>query len=106
MYTSLLAKRYPELIFISVHPGIIDTPLTPSLIKNTWIIRRLTVPNGDVKIPEEGAWNLVWAGTTEEVVSGAYYEPVGMEGKRTKESLDEGLGERLWGFTEDVLRGF
>jgi retinol dehydrogenase-12 len=47
----------------------------------------------------------LWAATAEGVESGRYYEPVGVLGMGSELSRDEGLGIRLWEWTERELEG-
>ncbi|KAF8862372.1 short-chain dehydrogenase/reductase [Acephala macrosclerotiorum] len=103
LYTVELAKRYPTIKFVAVHPGIVDTPLTPNWIKRTAIMRQL-MAGGDLRTPDQGSWNQLWAATSGEVLSGGYYEPVGLVGKRTKKSKDQKLQEELWEWTDAQLK--
>jgi hypothetical protein len=67
-------------------------------------LSRLIIAGGDVKTPEEGAWDQLWAATGSKVVSGEYYEPVGLSGTRTKKSKDPELGNELWEWTQEELK--
>ncbi|MCJ1314165.1 hypothetical protein MMC25_007845 [Agyrium rufum] len=107
VYTSELAKRYPEITSIAVHPGVIWTNLVTSLrlVDQLWV--RLTTL-GQVIPEHEGAYNLEWAATAKKdnVKSGSFYEPVGVLGPQTKISSDPKLGEELWAWTEEQLSSF
>lgn len=52
-----------------------------------------------------GILNHLWAGTSSNVVSGMYYEPVGVPGTRSDAAKDEILSERLREWTDDALSG-
>lgn len=52
-----------------------------------------------------GIINHLWAATSLDVMSGGYYEPVGVPGKESKEARDEELSARLWEWTEGELKG-
>jgi len=107
LYTVELARRYPSIKFAAIHPGIIDTPLTPNWMKANPIVKFITTSGeGGMKTPEEGSWNQLWAATGSGVVSGEYYEPVGNLGTRTKKSKDKLLGDELWAWTEEQLKGW
>ncbi|KUJ12026.1 dehydrogenase with different specificitie [Mollisia scopiformis] len=103
VYTVELAHRYPAIKFVAVHPGIVDTPLTPNWIKSTAIMRQL-MAGGDLRTPDQGSWNQLWAATSQQVSSAQYYEPVGIVGKRTKKSKDPKLAQELWDWTETQLK--
>lgn len=107
LYTVELARHYPSIKFAAVHPGIIDTPLTPNWMKSNPLLKFITTSGeGGLKTPEEGCWNQLWAATGSGVVSGEYYEPVGNLGTRTKKSKDKLLGDELWAWTEEQLKGW
>ena len=52
-----------------------------------------------------GIRNHLWAGTSSKVVSGTYYEPVGVPGTRSDAAKDELLSKRLREWSEDALSG-
>lgn len=103
VYTVELARRYPTVKFVVVHPGVVDTPLTARWIKGNAISRKLFATGG-LKTPDEGSWNQLWAATASEVTSGEYYEPVGTVGFRTPKSQDKDLREELWEWTDIQLK--
>jgi retinol dehydrogenase 12 len=105
LYTVELARRYPKIKFVAIHPGIVDTPLTPNWVKGN-ALSRFLIAGGNVKTPEEGAWNQLWAATGSGVVSGEYYEPVGVPGTRTKKSKDLEMGKELWEWTQGELKNW
>jgi hypothetical protein len=86
-------------------PGVVDTPLTPKYIRSNALGRQL-LAEGGLKTPEEGSLNQLWAATSKDVVSGQYYEPVGILGKRTSKSKDEKLREELWNWTALQLKDY
>ena len=104
LYAAELAKRYPEIISVSVHPGVITTGLVSGLswgqkglvLATTWW-RQVGV--------EEGTWNQLWCATVQQdrLKNGEYYEPGGVPKKQTKQSKDEKLAEQLWNWTEKEL---
>lgn len=62
--------------------------------------------------PEEGCGSIVWGAVGEEVGklveggkgNGEYFEPVGVRGKVGRWGEDGEMAERLWGWSEGVLR--
>jgi retinol dehydrogenase 12 len=107
LYTVELARRYPTIKVVTVHPGIIDTHLTPHWMKANALMKFITAGGeGGMKNPEEGSWNQLWAATGSGVVSGEYYEPVGVFGTRTKKSKDEQQQKALWEWTEEQLKSW
>lgn len=82
---------------------VVDTPLTPNWIKSTAIMRQV-MAGGDLRTPDQGAWNQLWAATSNKALSGEYYEPIGLVGKRTKKSKDQKLQEALWEWTDTQLK--
>jgi NAD(P)-dependent dehydrogenase (short-subunit alcohol dehydrogenase family) len=107
LYPSELAKRYPSITSVAVHPGFIKTELhAHEGFADRLIVNLLADKWLDEK---QGAWNQTWAATTkkEELKNGAYYEPVGVEAKPgTKMGRDAGLAGRLWEWTERELEGW
>ena len=89
---------------MSVHPGVIMTGLVTNL---GWSHRALIAATtvGQKVTEEEGSFNLLWAATAkkEDVVNGAYYEPVGVLKSGTKQSGDAELADQLWNWTEMEL---
>ncbi|KAL4944142.1 hypothetical protein BDV06DRAFT_220610 [Aspergillus oleicola] len=108
LFASELARRYPSLTAVSVHPGIILTDLYTSVKANNPFaevgLKILSVFGTKV---EEGAWNQLWAGfgaKKGELRNGGYYVPVG-NGKTGNRFVVNGyMGRRLWEWTEEEVR--
>lgn len=107
VYTAELARRYPALSTVCVHPGVIATELVTSL---SWLDRSIVyLTNFNTMVsPEQGVLNGIWACTTprEGIQSGDFYEPVGELGTHTKWSKDPVLAEKLWDWTNDALKEY
>lgn len=109
LYARELARRYPGIISVSIHPGVVATNLVGG---SGFMNRSLVYASNFGKIlkPEEGAWNQVWAATVQRgrIENGVYYEPVGRlaQGKLDRTARDDGLAGRLWEWTEEELRGY
>ncbi|KAL4793918.1 hypothetical protein BDV19DRAFT_399774 [Aspergillus venezuelensis] len=107
LFASELARRYPSLTAVSVHPGIILTDLYTSIKANNPFagvgLKILSVFGTKV---EEGAWNQLWAGfgaKKEELSNGAYYVPVGNGKPGNRFVVDAEKGRKLWEWTEGEL---
>ena len=108
-----MAKHNPQITAVSVHPGLVRT----SLIAGTkWspriVLFKLLRYSSLYKTPEEGAYNILWAATTDRMnlLNGGYYDPVGklagepaVASGAAKLCGDEALAERLWQWTETEL---
>ncbi|KAJ4299744.1 hypothetical protein N0V90_004990 [Kalmusia sp. IMI 367209] len=113
LYPSELARRYPQITSVSVHPGVVATDL---MYNQTWQVRwfiHITCWMQGIKYltPQQGAWNQVWCATVakkKELVNGGFYYPVGVEklSKLDKTANDKDLAGRLWNWTQDVLQRF
>ncbi|KAI1332960.1 hypothetical protein F5Y16DRAFT_354446 [Xylariaceae sp. FL0255] len=99
-----LAQRYPQLKTAAIHPGRVLTDMATKLGKESLLVR-LGAPLAPlICVPVEiGVRNHVWAATSPDVVSGEYYEPVGVPGKETKEAKDPVLSGKVWEWTEREL---
>ncbi|KAL8883422.1 MAG: hypothetical protein Q9192_007173 [Flavoplaca navasiana] len=108
-----MAKRYPDIISVSVHPGLVRTELGGRAERSPFLMMMESLRWTPLyKSPEKGAHNLLWAATAAKSESGKYYEPVGkIPGKPNGYSGmaaicdDEELADRLWEWTEDELNG-
>ena len=108
LYTDELARHYPEITWLSVHPGYIFT----GLFDGTSFLTKLPVlimSMGNRTPVEKGHYTQCWAATApkSKVVSGGYYEPIGVAGKRaTALARDQKLAGRLWEWTQAELKGW
>ncbi|KAF6827104.1 oxidoreductase C736.13-like protein 2 [Colletotrichum plurivorum] len=113
LFTTELARRYPSMTSVAVHPGVVDT----GLVTNQTLLNRISVylPNrlmgATVLTPEKGCWNQVWAAAAApraELASGSFYMPVGQlaDDKLDGSATDEKLAGELWRWTENVLDRF
>ena len=108
VYANELARRYPEITSVSIHPGVIFTDLwnTNLSLLNRAFVYLATIGQG---VPiHEGVYNSCWAATTqkENLTSGTFYEPVGVVGAQTKNSKRKDLGVELWDWTQKELEGY
>jgi NAD(P)-dependent dehydrogenase (short-subunit alcohol dehydrogenase family) len=105
LYASEIARRYPDITSVSVHPGIIKTNLIDGMGPAMRILVKATMTRLE---PEEGAYNTLWASFTKRSVisNGAMYEPVGVQTELNKTAMDAALAKKLWEWTERELRRF
>ncbi|MCJ1358680.1 MAG: Ankyrin-3 [Icmadophila ericetorum] len=103
LYARELARRYPSILTVAVHPGVINTSLIGTLgAFNRALVHVTTI--GQMISLNEGSFNTLWASTArrEDVGTGEYYVPVGVEGG-SKKSRDAKLAGELWEWTEREL---
>ncbi len=112
-FASQLAKRYPQILTVSLHPGMVDSQLYDPFLGNMWVVRKvrdlgLFLLRGIYIRVDEGAKNQLWASTAprEQIHNGGYYDPVGKEGRRSANSRNDQLGEKLWDWTENELQTY
>jgi NAD(P)-dependent dehydrogenase (short-subunit alcohol dehydrogenase family) len=108
LYARSLAKQYPNITSVSVHPGYIKTDLFANVSFMTALPVRLMAA-GQWTSVEEGPYNQTWAGTTprENLENGSYYVPVAKKGTlETASARYEKLADRLWEWTEKELAAF
>lgn len=106
-----IAARYPSITSVAIHPGVSETGLVTGLgAFNRWFVWATTLR---VKVPiEQCAWNQQWAAVApkgsgeREIVSGTFYEPVGVKGGLTKAGGDDNLAKELWEWTQKELEAF
>lgn len=107
LYARELAKRYPSIKTVSIHPGYIKTDLFAGVPFATTLPLMVMVPMTEGWTPvEQGSYNQTWAGTTarSNLEDGAYYVPIAKKGKlETSQSRDDKLAARLWDWTENEL---
>lgn len=107
IYTQQLARHYPGIISVSLHPGVIKTELANDLPSAHRLFINLS--SSWMAIPvEDGAKNHLWASTVPvgELLNGGFYEPVGEVGREFAMAKDAELSQRLWDFTQGELEGW
>jgi NAD(P)-dependent dehydrogenase (short-subunit alcohol dehydrogenase family) len=108
-FTRQLAKLYPRIKSVAVHPGSnVGTNISSSLKQSSKImIPLIFISNRFLAIPvKDGALNQLWAATgpNEDVKQAAFYYPVGVEFEGSPMVNDPKMAEKLWDFTETELR--
>jgi NAD(P)-dependent dehydrogenase (short-subunit alcohol dehydrogenase family) len=104
-----LARAQPQLTVAVVHPGVVQTQLMERATGVPAVVRGLTrvaVGMNLLTPVDRGVRNQLWASVaTEGLVSGEYYQPVGVGGKASAYGKDEELASKLWEWTEKELEG-
>ncbi|QDS75140.1 hypothetical protein FKW77_007757 [Venturia effusa] len=108
LYVQQLARQYPEITSVAIHPGIIRT----GLFENLGLVDRIMLSvkfAGQFTPVEKGAWNQCWAALAEksEMKNGGYYAPIGkLTVPITTAGKDEGLSKKLWQWTQSELASY
>lgn len=108
LYPQELARRYPSIKSVAVHPGFIKTELHSTEGFADRILVSI-ISGGNWISVEQGSYNQTWAATTSRsnLENGVYYEPVGIKGKlAVAQARDQRLAEQLWTWTEKELAQF
>ena len=108
LYSQQLAKHYPGITTVAIHPGIIMTGLFENVSLSTKLPALISSIGKRTPV-EEGHFTQCWAATCEKtkLSNGEYYEPIGVAGKRTtKLSKDMQLAEQLWDWTQTELERY
>jgi NAD(P)-dependent dehydrogenase (short-subunit alcohol dehydrogenase family) len=103
-----LAKRYPKIMSVAVHPGMIRTEIYSPIMKARWLINSALKIVGPLVFADVrfGALTQLWAATAprKNVTNGTYYMPVGKDMGASKYSKDAELSEKLWKWTEEQFK--
>lgn len=105
VFASEMAKRYPKITTISIHPGVIHTNLVEGQPLLDRIFVKMTTFGQSISL-EKGVYNTLWAATIPlqgNIKSGSIYYPVGEYQKHTKAASDEAQWKKLWEWTEQQL---
>ena len=106
LYPAELARRYPSITSVSLHPGVANTDiigrLKPDEKEFVYQMTKVIVE------PDEGVHNTCWCATSKQsgIKNGELYLPVGQLGEHSKESSDKELAKRLWTWTEEELEQY
>ncbi|KAH7082852.1 hypothetical protein BKA63DRAFT_583982 [Paraphoma chrysanthemicola] len=111
LYAEELARRYPELVCVSVDPGAARTELFTS---QGWAMRAFilvaTWMRGEwMWSAKEGVSNQLWAATASRdhlLFNGGLYKPIGRHVPKCGYLKDDILREMLWEWTENELKGY
>ncbi|KAL7912407.1 NAD(P)-binding protein [Trichoderma velutinum] len=107
-FAAELGRRFPKLMAVSIHPGVVKTDLVNNLTAahTAFIYFANFIQGVSILEPEEGVLNQLWAAAganRNELVNGAYYKPVGVLSNKDKMAKNEELAHKLWTWTSEVL---
>lgn len=124
LFTAELARRYPDITSVAIHPGTVLTSLSDPLLQGypRWLLfpARLLLAYV-LPPPSHGALNQTWAsiapvkgkpaagvggggGSDKEVEQAGYYVPVAKRAEPSRWAMDEELSTRLWEWSEKELQ--
>lgn len=108
LHSKELARRYPSITCVSVHPGTVETGLSKPMRDNHLWARVFEATVGSLigVSVELGALNQLWAATSKTVVSGEYYIPVGEKAEGSVDARNQRLTDSLWNWTEKQLEEY
>ena len=107
LYTRALAERYPDVTFVSLHPGVVKTGLsTPFLSSWSWQVPFVWLIMWSQWVtPYRGAWGQEWLATTEKknLKNGAFYYPIQRIASGSANAQSKELADKLWQWTQKEL---
>jgi NAD(P)-dependent dehydrogenase (short-subunit alcohol dehydrogenase family) len=113
LFAAELARRYPELTSVAVHPGLVNTPMNTEMNGVSKLFVDVTSRmTGTTRLePHQGVLNQLWCAARAkkgDLRNGGYYKPVGVDftEKLAGEAGNVELAGRLWEWTEKVLEKF
>lgn len=111
LFARELAKHYPNITAVAVHPGVIATDLYLPNAQNNFIMNIGLKIAGSLRgTVATGALNQLWAATAkkEDIINGSYYTPIGAQAGGSSLARNMKLADDLWEYTEKELaaKGF
>ncbi|KAK9234460.1 hypothetical protein V1525DRAFT_413018 [Lipomyces kononenkoae] len=108
LYARELARRYPNVTTVSVHPGVFGTGLIQNLSISKKVMVYLVNLGRVNPTVADGTSSQLWAAMVEKskITNGAYYEPVGILGRLDRESKNDKLAGELWEWTQKELERY
>ncbi|KAA8916850.1 hypothetical protein TRICI_000969 [Trichomonascus ciferrii] len=102
-FSNAMAEEHPNLKFISVHPGVVQTNLHQNA-KGFFLKPFLNIMMNFFAVPvEKGALSQLWAAVSPDAKSGEYYAPIGLRGKGSKASKDTKLQQSIYQWIQQEL---
>lgn len=104
LFASELARRYPNITSVAVHPGVVNTDLINSYNDSNTLFKYVYGMFSGLVFNDvpTGTKNQLWASTVakDKLDSGAYYVPVGKKNAGSKQARDAELAKQLWEWSE------
>jgi NAD(P)-dependent dehydrogenase (short-subunit alcohol dehydrogenase family) len=113
LFAAELARRYPQLTSVVLHPGVVKTPMVTEMQGFVrWFNNTMCWLSGITMMePHQGAYNQLWCAAgakKDELRNGGFYRPVGVDATSVLkgEGANVELAVKLWVWTENVLAKF
>lgn len=108
LFASELARRYPAIKSVALHPGIVSTQLYDGTRETNQTAKYgLSVAMSlAFRSPKSGALNQLWAAAgarKDELVNGGYYTPIGLRLVHNRFMEDEELAKNFWDWMESDI---
>ncbi|KAI5864452.1 oxidoreductase [Durotheca rogersii] len=110
LYAAEIARRYPCIKSVSVHPGVVSTDMVNnlSLGRKAFVYGVNWLMGISVVDESEGRLSQLWVAAgakRDELVNGAYYMPVGVQSNNKLDSYAKSkeLARELWSYTENIV---
>ncbi|RAK74716.1 putative short-chain dehydrogenase/reductase family protein [Aspergillus fijiensis CBS 313.89] len=107
LFAAELARRYPEILSVAVHPGVVASDLYEHTMQRNPVFNLglKAIKSGFCRSLRTGALNQLWAAGAkrETLVNGAYYVPIGVHASGNPYAKDVKMGRRLWEWTEQQI---
>ncbi|EXJ65127.1 hypothetical protein A1O7_01467 [Cladophialophora yegresii CBS 114405] len=108
LFAAELARRYPSLTSVSLHPGAIQTDLYLPNKRTSFVLRWFMAIFGNLLFhsPQFGALTQLYLASgakKEQLRNGGFYTPVGVLNNNNKWANEKTWGKALWEWTEDQL---
>ena len=107
LFATEMARRYPQIRTVAVHPGAVDTNLATPFTQSSILWRPFAMLYFRVMAlsVQDGAKNQLWASVAADAKSGGYYNPIGYVKAADADATNEETAKKLWEWTEKELEG-
>jgi NAD(P)-dependent dehydrogenase (short-subunit alcohol dehydrogenase family) len=107
VYGRELARRFPDVLVVPIHPGVVPTLLTSESSFGKRVLMRIVQGLIGITLPQ-GAFNMLWASVAarNEIRSGAYYVPVGVETPLKNFAAKDAEAKKVYDWTNAELVPF
>lgn len=105
LFTKALAKHYPDIKSMALHPGVVNTELQRGPAATwPWLAVPLRFFSGILGMTAaNGALTQLFAATSKGAKTGTYYVPTAKEDAGSDYARDEKLIDALWDYTQKEL---
>ena len=104
LFTHELARRYPSIMSMACHPGVVNTGLSqPFQDQHPWLAALIGPVRLLLNRVQDGALTQLFLATSPKAKSGQYYVPTAKENAGSSYSQDPKLAGELWDWTEKEL---